>query len=240
VLKGTSRRDVICARGGNDVVYGRGGSDIIRGGRGRDTLRGNGGNDTLDGGAGRDLLLGGRGFDTGIRRAKDRYRRIERIRKPGTVVGRTATHAAGPGYLLGKAICVKSEGGFGGPDTLYQGTAYNTPAGSWVQHWNAVAYNVDGTNSWPIDNSSWVGPFWSYPDPAYSGWFWYGGAWYWWEQNGGASNHVLSGGSGNVVGGAAIGFQWINWWSSGRVVAEYTHTEQYYGGLLLSSPWCNP
>lgn len=62
-IKGTRRRDVIDARGGNDKVRGLGGNDIVCGGRGKDRLDGGKGTDTLLGGTGNDKLSGGRGND---------------------------------------------------------------------------------------------------------------------------------------------------------------------------------
>ena len=72
-LVGTSRRDVIAARGGNDQAAGRGRADSICGGRGADSLRGGRGRDRVLGGAGRDRLFGGKRKDKLIGgRGKDR------------------------------------------------------------------------------------------------------------------------------------------------------------------------
>jgi hypothetical protein len=62
-LRGTRRRDVICAGAGKDVVFGLAGNDVLRGGRGDDVIVGLVGNDELRGGPGNDRLLGGRGRD---------------------------------------------------------------------------------------------------------------------------------------------------------------------------------
>ena len=73
VLRGTDKRDVICARGGEDTIQGRGGNDLILGGNGNDTIQGNkgddtvkgqDGDDTIQGNDGRDKLYGGGGEDT--------------------------------------------------------------------------------------------------------------------------------------------------------------------------------
>ncbi|RKS80471.1 hemolysin type calcium-binding protein [Motilibacter peucedani] len=69
VVKGTSGRDVILARGAGSTVYGFGGNDIICvngsafGGAGDDWISGGAGNDRLDGGAGNDTIFGGAGDD---------------------------------------------------------------------------------------------------------------------------------------------------------------------------------
>ena len=63
-IKGTKKRDVIVAFGGNDKVKGRGGNDVLCGSGGRDLLNGGKGKDTLAGGPGADNLIGGAGLDT--------------------------------------------------------------------------------------------------------------------------------------------------------------------------------
>jgi len=63
-LHGTSRRDVICSRGGDDVVYAGSGNDTIVGGSGDDELHGELGDDSLAGGGGDDVLDGGSGQNT--------------------------------------------------------------------------------------------------------------------------------------------------------------------------------
>ncbi len=71
-LRGTRRRDVICAgggddrisgAGGDDAIFGDGGDDRLDGGDGDDTLYGDAGDDRLDGGDGNDVLAGGDGDD---------------------------------------------------------------------------------------------------------------------------------------------------------------------------------
>jgi Ca2+-binding RTX toxin-like protein len=80
-IYGTSRRDVIVARGGLDEIYGRGGGDLICAGAGNDDveagpgadrvygqegpddLEGQAGNDRVSGGSGRDELYGHGGND---------------------------------------------------------------------------------------------------------------------------------------------------------------------------------
>jgi len=66
-LRGTERRDVICAKGGDDTVIALGGNDIVRGGNGNDgadELYGGRGRDVLVGGDGKDKLVGGPGNDS--------------------------------------------------------------------------------------------------------------------------------------------------------------------------------
>jgi Ca2+-binding RTX toxin-like protein len=63
VLRGTPRRDVICALGGDDVVFGAGGGDTVYGGTGGDWIEGRGGNDRLLGGPGADVVSGQSGGD---------------------------------------------------------------------------------------------------------------------------------------------------------------------------------
>jgi RTX calcium-binding nonapeptide repeat (4 copies)/WD40-like Beta Propeller Repeat len=63
LLRGTRRRDVICAGAGKDVIFGLAGNDILRGGPGDDVIVGLAGNDDLRGGPGNDRLLGGHGKD---------------------------------------------------------------------------------------------------------------------------------------------------------------------------------
>ena len=86
-LRGTPRKDVICALGGNDRVNGLGRNDILKGGpgndritdkRGKDRLVGQGGKDVLrsrDGQRG-DVLKGGPGRDRAIKDRGDRARSI--------------------------------------------------------------------------------------------------------------------------------------------------------------------
>ncbi|MCK5888373.1 MAG: hypothetical protein KAG19_00355 [Methylococcales bacterium] len=62
-LFGTSRPDVIDAKGGDDLVFGQRGDDYINGGDGSDLLFGGKGNDTLNGGNDRDFIFGGKGKD---------------------------------------------------------------------------------------------------------------------------------------------------------------------------------
>jgi hypothetical protein len=71
-LRGTRRRDVICAgggddrisgAGGDDAIFGDGGDDRVTGDDGDDTLYGDAGDDRLDGGDGDDVLAGGDGDD---------------------------------------------------------------------------------------------------------------------------------------------------------------------------------
>ena len=66
-IRGTKRRNVVVARGGDDVVNTLGGNDAACLGGGDDTARGGAGNDFLSGGAGNDLLRGmiGRDVATG-------------------------------------------------------------------------------------------------------------------------------------------------------------------------------
>ena len=64
VLRGTARRDVICAYGGNDTVRGMAGNDLIMGGAGSDTILGDEGDDTIYGGDGKDTIQGNAGNDT--------------------------------------------------------------------------------------------------------------------------------------------------------------------------------
>ena len=56
--------DVVRARAGDDLVYGAGGKDVIRGQGGNDEVRGQRRGDTLRGGNGDDLLVGGPGRDS--------------------------------------------------------------------------------------------------------------------------------------------------------------------------------
>jgi Ca2+-binding RTX toxin-like protein len=62
-LVGTTRRELICAGGGNDFVTARGRRDAVFGGSGNDRLLGGSGDDVLVGGSGRDVLVGGPGRD---------------------------------------------------------------------------------------------------------------------------------------------------------------------------------
>ena len=80
-IRGTNKRDVICADEGNDVVYGKGGNDWLFGGPGvnklfggpgddqlrgwelKDQLYGEEGDDLLNGELGNDLIVGGPGKD---------------------------------------------------------------------------------------------------------------------------------------------------------------------------------
>ncbi|KKQ25654.1 MAG: Hemolysin-type calcium-binding repeat family protein [Candidatus Woesebacteria bacterium GW2011_GWA1_37_8] len=72
-IRGTSRGDLILAKGGKDKVDGTSGDDCIIGGEGndkrldggsgRDTIVGGNGDDFLDGGAEDDLMYGGEGND---------------------------------------------------------------------------------------------------------------------------------------------------------------------------------
>jgi Ca2+-binding RTX toxin-like protein len=89
VIRGTKRRDVICADEGNDVVYGLAGNDVLFGGPGVDRLYGGPGddefhawlgndkvfgeegNDHLNGEIGNDLLVGGPGRDVLIGASED-------------------------------------------------------------------------------------------------------------------------------------------------------------------------
>jgi Ca2+-binding RTX toxin-like protein len=81
VIRGTKKRDVICADEGNDRVYGLAGNDVLFGGPGvdrlyggpgddefhawqhRDFLFGEEGNDWLNGELGNDVVVGGPGRD---------------------------------------------------------------------------------------------------------------------------------------------------------------------------------
>ena len=63
VIRGTRKRDVICADEGNDRVYGRGGNDFLFGGPGRDKLYGGAGDDEFHGWTSRDRLFGDEGDD---------------------------------------------------------------------------------------------------------------------------------------------------------------------------------
>lgn len=72
LLKGTPKRDVICAMGGNDEIRGRNGHDVLRGGPGRDMVFGGDGNDTLDGGKNSDKCKQGTGHGKRIRCDGDR------------------------------------------------------------------------------------------------------------------------------------------------------------------------
>lgn len=62
-LRGTGRRDVIAALGGNDKVRGLGGKDVICGEGGNDDLNGGADADRLIGGPGKDVLRGAAGLD---------------------------------------------------------------------------------------------------------------------------------------------------------------------------------
>jgi hypothetical protein len=64
VIRGTSRADVIVAKGRkNNKIYGNGGRDRICAGKGNDFVNGGPGPDRIFGGSGRDRLLGKRGND---------------------------------------------------------------------------------------------------------------------------------------------------------------------------------
>ena len=64
VIRGTSKADVIVAKGNkNNVIYGKGARDRICGGAGNDTIYGGSGNDRLFGGSGNDALYGQVGKD---------------------------------------------------------------------------------------------------------------------------------------------------------------------------------
>jgi Ca2+-binding RTX toxin-like protein len=56
-LKGTARKDVICALAGNDYISGGGGPDRLFGDAGRDTIVGGKGADIISGGKGRGRLF---------------------------------------------------------------------------------------------------------------------------------------------------------------------------------------
>jgi Ca2+-binding RTX toxin-like protein len=89
VIRGTKKRDVICADEGNDRVYGLGGNDVLFGGPGidrlyggpgddefhawlhRDYLFGEEGNDHLNGEIGNDVLVGGPGRDVLVGASED-------------------------------------------------------------------------------------------------------------------------------------------------------------------------
>jgi Ca2+-binding RTX toxin-like protein len=89
VIRGTRRRDVICADEGNDRVYGLGGNDVLFGGPGvdriyggtgddevhawldRDYVFGEEGNDHLNGEIGNDIIVGGPGRDVLIGASQD-------------------------------------------------------------------------------------------------------------------------------------------------------------------------
>ena len=62
-IRGRGKRDVICGLGGRDRIFGNRGNDIVRGGKRRDQLFGGKGRDRLFGGPGRDRLFGGPGRD---------------------------------------------------------------------------------------------------------------------------------------------------------------------------------
>ena len=64
VLRGTARRDVICAYGGDDTIRGMAGNDLVMGGAGEDAIQGNEGDDTIYGGDGKDTIQGNGGDDT--------------------------------------------------------------------------------------------------------------------------------------------------------------------------------
>ncbi len=63
VIRGTKKRDVICADEGNDRVYGRAGNDWLFGGNGRDKFYGGAGDDRFNTWRGRDRLFGDEGND---------------------------------------------------------------------------------------------------------------------------------------------------------------------------------
>ncbi|MBL0747223.1 calcium-binding protein [Nocardioides baculatus] len=66
-IKGTNKRDVIAARGGDDTIFGRGGDDYLladaSGTVGNDRLYGDAGDDQLAGTVGIDTFVGGSGSD---------------------------------------------------------------------------------------------------------------------------------------------------------------------------------
>ena len=63
-IAGTTRDEIVYARGGNDIVTTGGGDDTVFGQRGNDNLSGGDGIDRLVGDAGADILLGGGNNDT--------------------------------------------------------------------------------------------------------------------------------------------------------------------------------
>lgn len=63
-IRGDSRGNNICGRGGSDVLYGRGGPDNIWGDGFGDHMEGGDGSDYLVGGYGFDQVYGGRGDDS--------------------------------------------------------------------------------------------------------------------------------------------------------------------------------
>jgi Ca2+-binding RTX toxin-like protein len=60
-VRGTKRRDILTANGGNDTLIGIGGNDLLQGKGGIDRLLGGPGNDRLEGGPGNDVCRGGAG-----------------------------------------------------------------------------------------------------------------------------------------------------------------------------------
>ena len=62
-IRGTNRRDVICADEGNDTVFGLGGNDFLFGGPGVDRMYGGPGNDEFHGWTQNDKLFGDEGDD---------------------------------------------------------------------------------------------------------------------------------------------------------------------------------
>ena len=121
MLRGTARRDVIAALGGNDVVRGAGRSrpdlpraqgptaasaarapTAILGQLGADRLEGGLGRDRLEGGPGRDLLLGGAGIDRllGLGGRDTAPRRPRRRRLPGRGAPRLLSQASVRGAPL--------------------------------------------------------------------------------------------------------------------------------------------